>query len=137
MQNEGATKGILVTTSGYGKSSYAFADGKPLELLSGTHLLYLLSEHAGLEARIEPPDDWQDPGPDVEEASARALTHRACARRVVGGEPGRTVRPPRCSGGTPCGGLAVKLSTIVEAAGISKGYASQVQAEKWAPHVST
>src|SRR5207244_4535918 len=51
MQNEGASKGILVTTSGYGKSSFSFADGKPLELLSGTHLLYLLAEHAGLEAR--------------------------------------------------------------------------------------
>src|SRR5260370_2435830 len=51
MQNEGASKGILVTTSGYGKSSYSFADGKPLELLSGTNLLYLLAEHTRLEAR--------------------------------------------------------------------------------------
>jgi restriction system protein len=59
-QNEGASKGILVTTSGYGKSSFDFADGKPLELLSGTHLLYLLAEHAGIEARIEPPEDWVD-----------------------------------------------------------------------------
>jgi restriction system protein len=59
-QNEGASKGILVTTSGYGKSSFEFAAGKPLELLSGTHLLYLLAEHAGIEARIEPPDDWID-----------------------------------------------------------------------------
>jgi restriction system protein len=65
MQNEGASKGILVTTSGYGKSSFQFAEGKPLELLSGTHLLYLLAEHAGIEARIEPPDDWIDPAADV------------------------------------------------------------------------
>ena len=65
MQNEGATKGILVTTSGYGKSSFEFASYKPLELLSGTNLLYLLSEHAGIEARIEPPDDWVDPGGDI------------------------------------------------------------------------
>jgi hypothetical protein len=36
-----------------------------LELLSGTHLLYLLAEHAGIEARIEPPDDWVDPASDV------------------------------------------------------------------------
>src|SRR6202040_2625622 len=35
MHNEGASKGILVTTSGYGKSAFKFADGKPLELLSG------------------------------------------------------------------------------------------------------
>ena len=61
MQNEGASKGILVTTSVYGKSSFEFAEGKPLELLSGTHLLYLLAEHAGIEARIEPPEDWVDP----------------------------------------------------------------------------
>ncbi len=47
MQNEGASKGILVTTSGYGNSSFQFAEGKPLELLSGTHLLYLLAENAG------------------------------------------------------------------------------------------
>lgn len=66
MQNEGASKGILVTTSGYGSSSFKFADGKPLELLSGTHLLYLLAEHAGLEARIEPPEDWVDPPADTE-----------------------------------------------------------------------
>jgi restriction system protein len=65
MQNEGASKGILVTTSGYGKSSFEFASNKPLELLSGTNLLYLLSEHAGIEARIEPPDDWVDPGVDI------------------------------------------------------------------------
>jgi restriction system protein len=67
MQNEGASKGILVTTSGYGKASFQFAEGKPLELLSGTHLLYLLAEHAGIEARIEPPEDWVDPSADVED----------------------------------------------------------------------
>lgn len=61
MQNEGASKGILVTTSGYGKASFQFAEGKPLELLGGSNLLYLLHEHAGIEARIEPPEDWTDP----------------------------------------------------------------------------
>lgn len=66
MQNEGASKGILVTTSGYGKASFEFAEGKPLELLSGSNLLYLLAEHAGIEARIEPPEDWVDPVPDIE-----------------------------------------------------------------------
>lgn len=61
MQNEGATKGILVTTSGYGQASHEFANGKPLELIDGGNLLYLLHEHAGVEAKIEPPDDWKDP----------------------------------------------------------------------------
>jgi restriction system protein len=64
MQNEGASKGILVTTSGYGKASFEFADGKPIELLSGSNLLYLLAEHAGIQARIEMPDNWKDPQPD-------------------------------------------------------------------------
>lgn len=61
VHNEGAGKGILVTTSGYGKASFEFADGKPLELLDGSNLLYLLSEHAGIDAKIEPPEDWVDP----------------------------------------------------------------------------
>jgi restriction system protein len=61
VHNEGASKGILVTTSGYGSASFDFANGKPLELLDGTNLLYLLAEHTGTEARIEPPTDWVDP----------------------------------------------------------------------------
>jgi restriction system protein len=65
-QNEGASKGILVTTSGYGNASYDFAAGKPLELITGSHLLFLLAEHAGLEAKIEAPEDWQDPQPDAD-----------------------------------------------------------------------
>jgi len=65
LQNEGASKGILVTTSGYGKASFDFASGKPLELLDGGNLLYLLGEHAGIDARIEVPEDWVDPSPDI------------------------------------------------------------------------
>jgi restriction system protein len=61
VHNEGASKGILVTTSGYGKASFEFANGKPLELIDGSGLLYLLAEHAGIEARIVPPEDWIDP----------------------------------------------------------------------------
>jgi restriction system protein len=50
--NEGATKGILITTSDYGKDSYDFANGKPLTLLNGGHLLYLLEKH-GQKAHID------------------------------------------------------------------------------------
>ena len=60
VQNEGASKGILVTTSGYGKAAYEFALGKPLELLDGSNLLHLLSEHAGTDARIVMPEGWVD-----------------------------------------------------------------------------
>jgi restriction system protein len=60
VMNEGAAKGILVTTSGYGKSSFEFAEHKPLELVSGSNLLFLLEEHTGVKARIEVPQDWVD-----------------------------------------------------------------------------
>jgi restriction endonuclease Mrr len=61
LQNEGASKGILVTTSGYGPASFEFAQNKPIELIDGSNLLYLLETYAGMTARIEPPDDWKDP----------------------------------------------------------------------------
>lgn len=64
LQNEGGSKGILVTTSGYGKASFEFAKNKPLELIDGSGLLFLLKEHAGIEARIVVPEDWRDPVPD-------------------------------------------------------------------------
>lgn len=51
VMNEGATKGILVTTSDYGKDSYEFAKGKPITLLNGGNLLSLLEKH-GHRARI-------------------------------------------------------------------------------------
>ena len=66
VQNEGASKGILVTTSGYGKASFEFAEGKPLELLGGSNPLYLLKEYAGVDARIMMPEDWKDPQSDTQ-----------------------------------------------------------------------
>lgn len=67
LQNEGASKGILVTTSGYGQASFDFAKNKPIELIDGSNLLYLLAEHAGIQAKIVPPDDWKDPVADARE----------------------------------------------------------------------
>ncbi|RYE71896.1 MAG: hypothetical protein EOO81_04780, partial [Oxalobacteraceae bacterium] len=52
MQNEGASKGILVCTSGYGPDAFNFVKNKPLELIDGGGLLYLLREHTGMDARI-------------------------------------------------------------------------------------
>ena len=52
VHNEGANKGILVTTSDFGPDAYAFAKGKPLTLLSGGELLYLLGQH-GHAAKID------------------------------------------------------------------------------------
>lgn len=50
--NEGANKGILVTTADYGPDAYEFAKDKPLTLLSGNNLLHLLAKH-GHQARID------------------------------------------------------------------------------------
>lgn len=55
MMNEGANKGILVTTSGYGPDAFNFAKDKPIELIDGGGLLYLLQQ-IGVEARIVFPD---------------------------------------------------------------------------------
>lgn len=52
MMNEGANKGILVTTAEYGPDAYDFAKGKPLVLLNGGNLLHLLAKH-GHTARID------------------------------------------------------------------------------------
>ena len=38
--NEGASKGILVTTPDYGPDAYEFAKDKPLVLMNGANLLY-------------------------------------------------------------------------------------------------
>ncbi|GIW24033.1 restriction endonuclease [Meiothermus sp.] len=51
MLNEGANKGILVTTSGYGTDAYEFAKDKPIELIDGGGLLYLLDQ-IGVKAKI-------------------------------------------------------------------------------------
>ncbi|MBV6402411.1 MAG: hypothetical protein CNIPEHKO_02723 [Anaerolineales bacterium] len=56
MMNEGAGKGILVTTSHYGTDAYNFAKDKPIELIDGGGLLYYLKQN-GYEARIIFPQD--------------------------------------------------------------------------------
>ncbi|WP_026248443.1 restriction endonuclease [Streptomyces sp. LaPpAH-108] len=51
VQDTGANKGVLVTTSGFGPGSHTFAQGKPLELISGPELVDLLHRH-GLRGRL-------------------------------------------------------------------------------------
>jgi len=50
--NEGATKGILVSTADYGPDAYSFAKDKPITLLNGNNLLHLLQKH-GHKAKID------------------------------------------------------------------------------------
>lgn len=45
VMNEGAIKGILVSTADYGPDAYNFVKDKPLTLLNGSNLLYLLENH--------------------------------------------------------------------------------------------
>jgi restriction system protein len=52
VHNEGANKGILVTTSTFGRDSYEFAQGKPLTLIDGGNLLHLLRQQ-GMDYRID------------------------------------------------------------------------------------
>jgi len=59
MINEGANKGILVTTSHFGSDAYQFAKDKPLTLIDGPNLLQLLRKH-NFKAKI-----------DIEEAIAK------------------------------------------------------------------
>ncbi|MFJ6070265.1 restriction endonuclease [Streptomyces sp. NPDC093065] len=51
VQDAGANKGVLVTTSGFGPGSHTFANGKPLELVAGPELVDLLRRH-GLRGRL-------------------------------------------------------------------------------------
>ena len=50
--NEGAIKGILVSTADYGPDAYNFAKDKPLTLMTGANLLFLLQKH-GHKAKID------------------------------------------------------------------------------------
>lgn len=52
VQHEGAMKGILVTTSGFGPDALEFASNKPLSLIDGRQLLGLLAKH-GHRAKID------------------------------------------------------------------------------------
>lgn len=51
VQDAGANKGVLVTTSKFGPGSHTFANGKPLELVPGAELVDLLHRH-GLRGRL-------------------------------------------------------------------------------------
>jgi restriction system protein len=45
MLHEGATKGILVTTSNFGKDALEFVKDKPITLINGQELLYLFNKY--------------------------------------------------------------------------------------------
>ena len=45
IMNEGANRGILITTASYGPDAYEFAKNKPISLVDGPNLLNLLDKH--------------------------------------------------------------------------------------------
>ncbi|GGO95898.1 restriction endonuclease [Wenjunlia tyrosinilytica] len=81
VQDAGANKGILITTSKFGPGSHAFANGKPLTLVSGTDLVDLLGRH-GLRGRLgggpsRTPEPTRAPDPDADlddDASVLGMT---------------------------------------------------------------
>lgn len=52
MQDEGAMKGILITTSDFGSDAYSFAKDKPIALLNGGNLLSMIHKH-GYKGKID------------------------------------------------------------------------------------
>jgi restriction system protein len=50
--NEGANRGILITTASFGPDSYDFAKDKPISLVDGPNLLVMLQRH-GKKFRID------------------------------------------------------------------------------------
>ena len=50
--NEGANRGILITTASFGPDSYEFAKDKPISLVDGPNLLNMLQRH-GKKFRID------------------------------------------------------------------------------------
>jgi restriction system protein len=53
LHHVGAGRGLVVTTSSFGPAAHAFVENKPLSLIEGDELVYLLNLH-GLPGRI----DW-------------------------------------------------------------------------------
>ena len=89
VQDAGANKGVLVTTSGFGPGSHTFANGKPLELVSGAELVDLLHRH-GLRGRLGDGAAGRTP------ADARRCPGLACPTTTTSWAcPGREGRPGR------------------------------------------
>ena len=59
VMNEGASKGILVTTSHYGRAAYKFAKDKPLELLEGPQVGRAQTIQLGPPARCRERRPWK------------------------------------------------------------------------------
>ncbi|MGA4802356.1 restriction endonuclease [Streptomyces lavendulocolor] len=89
VQGAGANKGVLVTTSGFGPGSYAFANGKPLTLVSGPELVDLLHRH-GLRGRLGTTSSATGPatGPGTGPGARAGTATGTGAGTAAGSDPG-------------------------------------------------
>jgi len=71
--------------------------------LAGSNLLYLLEEHAGITAKIEPPEDWTDPVEDVEVDVPRVVSPSPVEGREQPPALREESRSRACSPGEPPG----------------------------------
>ncbi|MGK4907789.1 restriction endonuclease [Streptomyces albus] len=83
VQDAGANKGVLVTTSRFGPGSHTFANGKPLELISGPELVDLLHRY-GLRGTL---------GPARSAQPARPAQSAQSAQSAQPGRPAGSARP--------------------------------------------
>jgi restriction system protein len=83
MMNEGAGKGILVTTSHYGAGALEFAKDKPLTLIDGANLLHYLQD-VGHHVRIDLTETRNDLLSDLAGADKQ---------HPLDGMPGREAQP--------------------------------------------
>ncbi|WP_165983899.1 restriction endonuclease [Streptomyces sp. YIM 98790] len=108
VQDAGANKGVLVTTSRFGPGSHTFAKGKPLELVSGTELVDLLHRH-GLRGRLG--DGTGGPSPAAAPAAAGAVPRRGAARRA--GNDAADPADHNVLGMSWAGGVALDVCALV------------------------
>ncbi|UGQ10424.1 restriction endonuclease [Yinghuangia sp. ASG 101] len=113
----GANKGVLVTTSRFGPSSYTFARGKPLTLITGDELVDLMTQ-VGLNGRLGP-GATQVPGPRGSSDAAEPVGAASGQARA-----GATAVPPgtlpasgtRGQAGAPASAPATAPSSASESA---------------------
>ncbi|MCF6525270.1 restriction endonuclease [Streptomyces sp. JJ36] len=98
VQDAGANKGVLVTTSRFGPGSHTFANGKPLELVSGAELLDLLHRH-GLRGRLGAGGASASGGPGVPGPRAAGDADATADADAAGGRSGAAAQPG--GGGDP------------------------------------
>lgn len=104
----GANKGVLVTTSGFGPTSYTFVRGKPMTLINGAELLQLL-EQCGLQGRL----DASNAGRRSRGSAAAASAQVAAPATPAAPAPGTSDADANVLGMVWSGSVALDVCTLV------------------------